>query len=124
VAEAPPDFDVISGDDGLTLPLLAVGAVAVIGVATHWSAGLHGDMIEAFEKGDPDTARSINARLLDSFAYEATDLWQHASGVKALLTELGLPSGPCRLPLPPVPDEARARARQIIEALELTELTQ
>lgn len=124
VAGAPSDFDLISGDDGLTLPLLAVGATGVIGVATHWSAGLHGDMIAAFEKGDHDTAREINARLLESFAYEATDQWQHASGVKALLTELGLPSGPCRLPLPPVPDEARARARHIIEALELTELTQ
>ena len=124
VADAPSDFDLISGDDGLTLPLLAVGATGVIGVATHWTAGLHGDMISAFEKGDHDTAREINARMLESFAYEATDLWQHAAGVKTLLAQLGLPAGPCRLPLPPVPDEARARARHIIEALELTELTQ
>ena len=54
VAGAPDDFDVYSGDDGLTLPLLAVGAVGVIGVATHWSAGLHAEMIAAHDKNDVD----------------------------------------------------------------------
>jgi 4-hydroxy-tetrahydrodipicolinate synthase len=119
VADAPADFDVYSGDDGLTLPLLAAGAVGVIGVATHWAGGLHAEMVAAMEKGDVATARQVNAKLLDSFAFEATEQWQHASGVKTLLTELGLPGGPARLPLPPVPDEARARARQIIDDLEL-----
>lgn len=121
VAGAPADFDVYSGDDGLTLPLLAVGAVGVVGVATHWTGALHSEMVAAFDKGDVETAREINARLLDSFAYEVTDAWQQASAVKALLTEVGLPAGPCRLPLPPVPDEARAQARQIIEALGVTQ---
>jgi 4-hydroxy-tetrahydrodipicolinate synthase len=120
VAEAPDDFDLYSGDDSLTLPLLAVGAVGVIGVATHWSGELHADMIAAFGRGDVARAREVNARLLDSFAYEATEHWQHASGVKALLHELGLPSGPCRLPLAPVPEQARTRARAIIAALEVS----
>lgn len=121
VAEAPPSFDVYSGDDGLTLPLLAVGAVGVIGVATHWSGELHAEMIAAFDRGDHDRAREVNARLLDSFAYEMTDAWQHTTGVKALLGELGLPSGPCRLPLPPVmPDDARDWAREIIATLEVS----
>jgi 4-hydroxy-tetrahydrodipicolinate synthase len=121
VAEAPPTFDVYSGDDGLTLPLLAVGAVGVIGVATHWSGALHGEMIAAFLKGDVARAQEVNARLLDSFAYEMTDQWQHTTGVKALLNELGLPAGPCRLPLPPVmPDDARDWAREIIATLEVS----
>ena len=119
VAEAPDDFDVYSGDDGLTLPLLAVGAVGVVGVATHWTGELHTEMIAAIEKGDVAAAREVNAKMLDSFAYEATDLWQHASGVKALLAEMGLPGGPARLPLPAVSEEARVRARQIIAALAL-----
>lgn len=121
VAGAPDDFDVYSGDDGLTLPLLAVGAVGVVGVATHWSGALHSEMVAAFDKGDVETAREINARLVPSFLYEVTDGWQQASAVKALLAEVGLPAGPCRLPLPPVPDEARAQARQIIEALGVTQ---
>ena len=120
VAESPEDFDVYSGDDALTLPLLAVGAVGVVGVATHWSGELHAEMIDAFGRGDVARAREINARLLPSFAYEAGELWQHASGVKALLTELGLPAGPCRLPLAPVTDEARTRAQDIIATLEVT----
>lgn len=119
VADAPADFDVYSGDDALTLPLLAAGAVGVIGVATHWTGGLHAEVVAAMEKGDVATARQVNAKLLDSFAFEATEQWQHASGVKTLLTELGLPGGPARLPLPPVPDEARALARQIIADLDL-----
>lgn len=121
VAGAPADFDLYSGDDSLTLPLLAVGAVGVVGVATHWSGALHGEMIAAFEKGDVESAREINARLLESFRYEVTDGWQQASAVKALLNEVGLPVGPCRLPLPPVPDEARARARRIIDSLGVTQ---
>jgi 4-hydroxy-tetrahydrodipicolinate synthase len=117
VADAPEAFDLYSGDDALTLPLLAVGAVGVVGVATHWCGTLVGEMVEAHEKGDVTKAREINARLLDSFAYEANERWQHASGVKSVLNELGLPGGPCRLPLPPHAHEARPRAREIIAAL-------
>jgi len=120
IAEAPDDFDLYSGDDSLTLPLLAVGAVGVVGVATHWCGVQMSEMVTAHEKGDVIAARDINARLLDSFAFEATELWQHSSGVKSVLNELGLPAGPCRLPLPPHAHEARPRAREIIAALEVT----
>ena len=47
LAEAPEGFEVYSGDDPLTLSLLAVGAVGVIGVATHWSAPVMAEMIAA-----------------------------------------------------------------------------
>ena len=70
VAATPAEFDLYSGDDGLTLPLLAVGAVGVIGVATHWSAGLHAEMIAAHDKNDVEGAREINARLGPSFVVE------------------------------------------------------
>jgi 4-hydroxy-tetrahydrodipicolinate synthase len=120
IAEAPDDFDLYSGDDSLTLPLLAVGAVGVVGVATHWCGVQMSEMVTAHDKGDVIAARDINARLLESFAFEATELWQHSSGVKSVLNELGLPAGPCRLPLPPHAHEARPRAREIIAALEVT----
>ena len=57
----------------MTLPLLAVGAVGVIGVATHWCAAEMGEMIAAFAKGDVERARELNARLLPSCAYETGD---------------------------------------------------
>ena len=47
IQQAPNDFEVHSGDDAMTLPLLAVGAVGVIGVATHWCAADMRDMFDA-----------------------------------------------------------------------------
>ena len=54
IAEVPDSFEVYSGDDSLTLPLLAVGAVGVVGVATHWAAAEMAELIAAFHKGDVD----------------------------------------------------------------------
>ena len=120
VAEAPADFDVYSGDDGLTLPLLAVGAVGVVGVATHWTGELHAEMIAAADKGDFEAAREVNARLLDSFDIEVGPSWVQASAVKAVLEALGLPAGDTRLPLEPITAEARAAARRVVTDLGLT----
>jgi 4-hydroxy-tetrahydrodipicolinate synthase len=121
VARAPDDFDLYSGDDGLTLPLLAVGAVGVVGVATHWTTGLHADMIAAHDKGDVDTAREINARLTPSFAIETGPTWVHTSAAKAALAALGRPAGPCRLPLPPLDDAVRAAVGRVLAELNLTD---
>ena len=63
VAGAPEGFEVYSGDDVLTLPLLAVGAVGVIGVATHWTGVDHQEMFDLWHKGDPMGARQVNARF-------------------------------------------------------------
>ena len=117
IAGAPDDFDVYSGDTGLTLPLLAVGAVGVVGVSTHWSAGLNAEMIAAFEKGDVVAAREINARLLPSFAVESSPTWVHTASVKAALELLGRPAGPMRLPLPPLDDDVRAAVRTVLDGL-------
>lgn len=119
VAGAPRDFDLYSGDDGLTLSLLAVGAVGLIGVATHWSAGLHAEMIAAFDKADTVSARELNARLGPSFAVETGAGWVHTSAAKAALELLGQPAGPCRLPLPPVGDDVRAAVRGVLDELGL-----
>jgi 4-hydroxy-tetrahydrodipicolinate synthase len=118
VASTPERFCVLSGDDSLTLPLLAVGAAGVIGVATHWTGPQHVEMIAAVQRGDLATARSVNARLLDSFDLEVGPTWVQAMAAKAVLDALGLPAGPCRLPLSPLPDELRARARTVLAALE------
>ncbi|MEO9222114.1 MAG: 4-hydroxy-tetrahydrodipicolinate synthase, partial [Mycobacteriaceae bacterium] len=48
IADTPDDFEVYSGDDSMTLPLLSVGAVGVVGVATHWMGAVMSDMIAAF----------------------------------------------------------------------------
>lgn len=118
VAHAPAGFEVYSGDDALTLPLLAVGAVGVVGVATHWSATDHHEMITAFEKGDVGTARSVNARLLPSFAFETGDDAPNPVPTKAMLRVLGLPGGQCRLPMGEAPDWVEPKARQVLADLQ------
>jgi len=117
IAGAPDDFDVYSGDTGLTLPLLSVGAVGVVGVSTHWSAGLNAEMIAAYEKGDVVAAREINAKLLPSFAVETGPTWVQTSAVKAALEILGQPGGTMRLPLPPLDDDVRAAVRTVLDGL-------
>lgn len=117
IAEAPDGFDLYSGDDALTLPLLAVGAGGVIGVAAHWSAAEHAQMISAFSKGDVDEARAINARLLESYAYETTDETPQAVCTKAMMRTLGLAVGQCRLPIGPTPAGLEATARGVYERL-------
>jgi 4-hydroxy-tetrahydrodipicolinate synthase len=120
VAGAPDSFDLYSGDDSLTLPLLAIGAVGVVGVATHWSAGLHAEMIASFDKADTATAREINARLGPSYAAETGPTWVQTSAAKAALALLGQPAGPVRLPLPPIDDAVRGAVRRVLDDLGLT----
>jgi 4-hydroxy-tetrahydrodipicolinate synthase len=118
VAEAPSGFEVYSGDDGLTLPLLAVGAVGVVGVATHWTGPDHQELLALWAKGDVEGARRVNARLLESFAFETGDEAPNPIPTKAVLRVLGLAVGQCRLPMGDAPDWVEPRARDVLAALE------
>ena len=117
IAEAPSDFEVYSGDDSFTLPLLAVGAVGVISVASHWVGRQMGEMISAFTAGEVDEARRINAGLLDSYAFQSGDDAPNPIPTKALLSVLGLKVGTCRPPMGPAPDGLDERARKVLEGL-------
>ena len=101
INQAPAGFEVYSGDDGLTLPLLAVGAEGVIGVATHWSAPEHQRMFDAWAAGDTAGARAINQSLLESFAFETGDDSPNPIPSKVMMNMLGVPVGECRLPMGP-----------------------
>jgi 4-hydroxy-tetrahydrodipicolinate synthase len=118
IAEAPSSFEVYSGDDSFTLPLLAVGAVGVVGVATHWTGPDHQELFALWAKGDTDGARRVNARLLESFAFETGDDAPNPLPTKAVLRVLGLPAGQCRLPMGEAPDWLEPRAREVLANLE------
>lgn len=121
LAEAPSGFEVYSGDDSMTLPLLAVGAVGVICVASHWAGPVFQEMITAFFKGDVEGARAANARLMSSFAYETSDANPYPAPAKAMMRVLGLPAGPLRLPAVETDTKAlEAAARAIIDELGIT----
>jgi len=117
IADAPDGFDLYSGDDGFTLPLLAIGGTGVIGVAAHWSAAEHAEMISAHAKGDVETARLLNTRLLDSYDYETWGGTPQAVTTKALLRTLGLRVGLTRPPIGPVPDGLEDAARRVLDGL-------
>ncbi len=119
IAAASDGFEVFSGDDPMTLPLLAVGAVGVIGTATHWVGPIMAEMVAAFERGAHDEARALNAQMFDSYAFESREIAQFALAVKVVLRVLGLPCGPCRLPVGPEPDGLEEEARALLSALGL-----
>ena len=117
VDAAPDGFELYSGDDGLTLPLLSIGAVGVIGVATHWAGPVFAEMIASFAKGDVIQARQVNATLFPSYAFETGDAAPNPVPAKAMMRVLGLPVGQCRLPMGPAPEGLEDRARQVLDDL-------
>ncbi|MGA1344731.1 MAG: 4-hydroxy-tetrahydrodipicolinate synthase [Ilumatobacteraceae bacterium] len=113
LASAPAAFEVYSGDDGLTLPLLSIGAVGTVGVATHWTAPDHVEMFDALADGDLARAQAVNARMLPSFAFETGDEAPNPIPTKAMLRTLGLAVGECRPPLGDAPVGLEAEARRV-----------
>ena len=118
VAQAPADFEIYSGDDSLTLPLMAIGASGVIGVATHWSAPEHQIMFDRWESGDTAGARRVNQILLPSFSYETGDDAPNPIPSKVMMNHLGVPVGECRLPMGPPPTFVGERAAEVWADLE------
>ncbi len=117
VAESPDDFEVYSGDDALTLPLLSVGAVGVVSVASHWAGPVFAQMISCFESGDVARARAINQQLAESFRFESSDDAPNPVPAKAMCRALGLPAGQCRLPNAPAPADLDDQARAVLMRL-------
>ena len=113
MVQVPSDFELYSGDDGLTLSFLAHGGTGVIGVATHWSGTEHGAMIAAFRGGDPVRARLINDALLESYAYETGDENPNPIPSKVMMNHLGFSVGECRLPMGPPPAGLAERAATV-----------
>lgn len=119
IMNAPDDFEVYSGDDVLTLPLLSVGASGVIGVATHWTGAEHQEMFNAWQAGDVKGAIAANQRMLPSFDFETGDLQPNPIPTKAMMRVLGLPSGHPRAPMNIGPADIEDRARAILAGVAL-----
>jgi 4-hydroxy-tetrahydrodipicolinate synthase len=113
----PSMFELISGDDGLTLPLMSVGCTSVIGVATHWSGVDHQEMFAKWNASDTAGARKVNARLTESFAFETGDDNPNPLPTKVMMNHLGLDVGDARLPMGPPPAGLAERAAQVMANL-------
>jgi 4-hydroxy-tetrahydrodipicolinate synthase len=107
----PPEFKLYSGDDSLTLPLLAVGGAGVVSVAAHVAAREIGEMIDAFLAGSVRRATELHLRLLPLF--KVLFITSNPTPVKAALQLTGFDAGGLRLPLV----EATAAEREQIAAV-------
>jgi 4-hydroxy-tetrahydrodipicolinate synthase len=93
----PPEFEIYSGDDSLTLPMLAVGASGVVSVASHLVGNSLQQMVTAFKQGQPQTSLQIHLKLLPLF--KALFITTNPIPVKAALRIKGWAVGETRLPL-------------------------
>jgi 4-hydroxy-tetrahydrodipicolinate synthase len=118
LAEAPPGFEVYSGDDALTLPLCAIGAVGVVSVAAHWLGAELSRMMEAFFAGEVAEAARLNRELVHAVAFQSSDEAPNPMPAKAVLRAMGLPVGQCRLPHGPAPAWLEERASELLADLE------
>lgn len=98
----PPHFEVFSGDDPLTLPLIGCGAAGVISVIANAFPAQFASMTRAALNGDWVTARQLNHLLLDVHPHLYVD--GNPSGIKAALEIMGFCGKEVRLPLVPVSD--------------------
>jgi 4-hydroxy-tetrahydrodipicolinate synthase len=115
IARCPDGFAVLSGDDVLTLPILAVGGVGVISTTSNVAPAEMVELVRAFRAGDLDRARDLHYRLLPLF--EALFTETNPIPLKAALSMRGLVRDELRLPLVRLSDPNRERLRVVMKEL-------
>jgi 4-hydroxy-tetrahydrodipicolinate synthase len=113
----PPDFLVLSGDDALTLPLMAIGGRGIISVASNESPGELVRMVEAAERHDYAAARAIHHRILPLMQINFVEA--NPVPVKSAMAAMGLLNEVYRLPMCPPRPESKARIHAVLKDLKL-----
>jgi 4-hydroxy-tetrahydrodipicolinate synthase len=111
----PAGFLVLSGDDALTLPAMAVGARGIISVASNECPAEMARMVEAAERNDFAAAREVHARLLPLMLANFAE--SNPIPVKAAMARMGLLEESYRLPMVPPRAETRERLRRVLAAV-------
>lgn len=113
-ARLPEAFTILSGDDGLTLPFLSVGAVGVVSVASNLFPAEIVALVQAFRAGDTKSAHDMHLKMLPIFK----DLFIEPNPVpvKTALSWRGVISAECRLPLCEMSAANQTRLRKTLEA--------
>jgi 4-hydroxy-tetrahydrodipicolinate synthase len=113
----PPDFIVLSGDDALTLPLMAVGGDGIISVASNEVPAEMVRMVELAAANDFAAARQVHASLLPLLQVNFVE--SNPIPVKAAMAAMGLLEEVYRLPMVPPSDASRARIRKVLDTMGL-----
>lgn len=116
IANTPDDFELYSGDDGLTLPVLAIGGTGIVSVASHVIGNEMQEMIQAFLAGNYQEAAKLHQKLhpLMKGLFAAPS----PAPVKTALQLKGLDVGSVRLPLVPLTEKERNDLYAILQSLE------
>lgn len=109
------DIGIMSGDDSLTLPMLAVGARGVVSVAANIVPDQVSDMVDAFADGRAGDARRLHLKLMDLF--HVLFIETNPGPVKAALEMMGMATGELRLPLVPVAEATRSKIADVLRKL-------
>ena len=117
IKNKPRNFDVISGDDALTFPMISCGAVGVISIIGNALPREFSKMIRLQMKGEYDGARKIHHRFIDLFSLLFVD--GNPAGVKAMLHEMGYIENVLRLPLVPTRISTLQRMSEIMKELKI-----
>jgi 4-hydroxy-tetrahydrodipicolinate synthase len=107
------EFDILSGDDPMTLPLMALGGTGVVSVASNIAPGAVSDMVAAMNSGDLARGRELHYRLLPLI--RALSLETNPIPIKAAASLLGLCSDELRLPLVPMSGENLRNLQTVME---------
>ena len=107
------EFDILSGDDPMTLPLIALGGVGVISVASNVAPGAVSDMVGALLEGDWERGRGLHYELLPLF--RALFVETNPIPVKTAASLLGLCSDEMRLPMIPLSGENLRTLQRVME---------
>ena len=110
----PKDFLLISGDDALTLPILSMGGVGIISVASNIVPKDVATLVNVFNSGDKAKAQTINARLLP--LVEALFVETNPIPVKTAASLMGMCSGLLRLPMCEMEDANLAKLKQALKS--------
>lgn len=117
--DRPEGFSVLSGEDNLTLPLVALGGDGVISVVSNETPVWMSEMVRAALAGDLERARELHFRLLDLMNVNFCET--NPQPVKAALAMMGLIDENLRLPLVPLSEPLRPRVRGVLAALGMVE---
>jgi 4-hydroxy-tetrahydrodipicolinate synthase len=113
-ARKPDDFEILSGDDASTLPMMAVGGIGVVSVGSHLVGDDMARMVDLFPS-DPGKAREIHFRILPLLTTLMT-ADTSPGPLKAALNLVGLPGGPVRPPLADADETAVGLVREALGA--------
>jgi 4-hydroxy-tetrahydrodipicolinate synthase len=112
--DCPSDFLIVSGDDALAFPQIAMGMQGVISVAANSFPRAFSDMVRAALDGDLKEAKKLNDSLIDG--YDLLFVENNPAGVKAALAELGLIKNELRLPLVPLSKPYHDQLKKYLES--------